>query len=1271
MRFFEDGPSIPDLLLERRDQGRVVFLCGAGVSLNAGMPTFYTLTKYVVDFFDPPEDSVISLEFKPWVEDSESGKNRPKTPLDQIFHLLYQEYGREEVNALVSSRLRDENAERMQSFEHSVIARISANREGRPQIVTTNFDRLFERALVNGHFEINYPPALPDISLGIPLSGITYLHGRVQEQATESHSYVLSSSDFGRAYLSEGWATNFIRALLKRYTVVLVGYQAEDPPVKYLLQGLNHDGLSDRSNLYAFDKGNPEDIEAKWRDRGVTAIACKDYPSLWQSLEAWAIRSVDPRQWKLDVISMAMNGPRELKAHERGQVVQLVRTTPGARLFAKAEPSPPPEWLCVFDSWCRIAKKSSNYAADAETFDPFMEYGLDDDPPLPAESVTEIKWVHDHILEWRKGDANPSAFHALSGQQPAGLEEMPPRLLHLSNWIVRHLDSPIVAWWVARQRGLHPRLLKNLQNNLRHKKDFKQKARQVWNLILEFQYQSRNLHLDFSWYELQDRVRTEGWTPSVLRDFEVIASPTLFFERPFGIARSKPPFGSWDEIGTESIARWEVKFPEGCREKLDVPDEILLPVFRIAERHLQRAASLLEDLETPFIFPLTCYPNRENDEEDHGHHAFFCWFLELFSRMVSNHPKVARGIADVWSVEEKYYFEKLKLFALNHIELFGPDEAAGLVLALTQQCFWGSDLRRELMFLINDRWEEFSEENREALAKRLLNGPNKKDYWSDKEYPNIRDNTACRYVRWLTLQGRSLSEGQTARLNEMIAALPEWGDDWALCLTEERLGSLRRIDTDDSPDSIINLPISEIINHVTTEQVRDFDSYTQKRPFKGLVKENPRKALAALSHHARLGEYPPAYWSTLIESWPENTRTRLYRVFLNRLCRLPHVTIRELRHSVGQWLEEKLLLTYEFNEHLAWSVFDHLVLGLVSEGGIATVSGIGEARRNGEVVVQSRRTFNYAINSPVGSAMQGLHKTLASLKLEKTIGIPDDFKLRIEQLIASAGEGGDHAIIMTTRNIHWLNYLDPKWVSERVMPWFDFDQNLAEPAWNGYFAAAKIPSQEIGIALKPLLLKLFPNLYKWNWDQQFTTIAVQIVIELSIFCSNKPEGLSHTEARQCLRHMNDRNRQDAIYRLRVIGEREQNGWVEYVIPFINTVWPRERAFRTSTLVSSWVTLLERSRDRFPETLSAVSRFLVPVERKIHWLYQLRREIGDEAPLTVKYPESVLDLLHSVIPNSAEDVPIELAQILDLIEEVNAALTRDHRFIRLKGLIEET
>ena len=48
MRFLPDGSNLPDELLEERDNGNVVFLCGAGVSRPAGMPDFPGLARDVV-----------------------------------------------------------------------------------------------------------------------------------------------------------------------------------------------------------------------------------------------------------------------------------------------------------------------------------------------------------------------------------------------------------------------------------------------------------------------------------------------------------------------------------------------------------------------------------------------------------------------------------------------------------------------------------------------------------------------------------------------------------------------------------------------------------------------------------------------------------------------------------------------------------------------------------------------------------------------------------------------------------------------------------------------------------------------------------------------------------------------------------------------------------------------------------------------------------------------------------------------------------------------
>lgn len=1269
MRFFKDGPNIPDLLLEKRDEGRVVFLCGAGVSLNAGMPTFYDLTKYVIDFFDPQEGSAIDIEFKPWIEDNQSGDNQPKTPLDQIFHILYQEYGRDEVNSLVAERL-SAAKNKTKLTEHQILSRISSDQEGKPQIVTTNFDLLFENALEIEKLNIYVPPAFPDINLGIPLTGITYLHGRLQEHHNDQHSYILSSADFGRAYLSEGWATNFIQSLLKSYTVVLIGYQAEDPPVKYLLQGLNHDGRSDRSNLYAFDKGDKEDIEVKWRDRGVTAIACKDYPSLWQSLEAWAERADDPRQWRSKIINLASKGPRNLDAHERGQVAHLVRTTPGAKMFSTADPSPTPEWLCVFDSYCRIARKSKDFGGNSEEFDPFVEYGLDDDLPRPKENDLKTKWLYDNLLEWRRGDTNPSNFHSLSLKDASGFESMPPRLLHLNFWISKNIDNPIVAWWVSRQGKLHPRLLRNIRIEVQRKKDPHPHARTIWNIILEYQSNNRNFTVGSNWYQIKDRIKNEGWTPSVLRSFDEAVAPYIFIEPPSGLGASQPPLEHWEKTELNRIVRWEVVFPDRYGEQLEVPDNVLLPVFRIVEGHLKQFQNYIMDLGIPYFSPPSCYPNRNLEGNDYEKHEVFKSFLQLFSRMALSYPDITRGYVFTWGVEEQIYFNKIKLYALNQRDLYSGDEVVSEILNLSQKIFWNWENRRELLFLINDRWNDFSLKDKEKLIKRILKGPDKNGHWTTEEYLSRKNQLASRYAGWLAYQDKILPEIQAEKLEEMISKLPEWRDSWAEELVDEQLTSVYHIGTDESVDSIINLPISDVVEQAAIHGNRDFFSNTDKKPFIGLVKENPRKALASLSYKAKFSEYPEVFWSDLISNFPQDVSSRLNRVFLCRIRKLPFETIREIRYTIGRWSQKKLLIAYEFDEQLAWDLFDYLISGLNSRNGTATKSSMGNRRIGGEVIERSRRTYEHAINGPVGQAMEGLMMVLDSLKLAKSEKIPKDIKLRFERLIDAYGEGGDHAVSMITKNIAWLFNIDPNWIKQRVLPWFDFDNDLSEPAWNGYLSSANYLPAEIGIELKPLFLKIFPRIYDWNWSKNLTTIATQILIELTVFHEEKPYGFTAREARQCIRNMNEQNRQDAIHRLSTIGRREENGWELYVIPFVNIIWPRERRLRSSNIVMNWINLLNGTGDCFPLVFCAIRKFIVPIDSGGHWLYQFSRENGGDECLTVRYPSDVLELLDAVTLNNAESVPYELAQILDLIEESKPELVSDRRFIRLRNLVEK-
>lgn len=100
---------------------------------------------------------------------------------------------------------------------------------------------------------------------------------------------------------------------------------------------------------------------------------------------------------------------------------------------------------------------------------------------------------------------------------------------------------------------------------------------------------------------------------------------------------------------------------------------------------------------------------------------------------------------------------------------------------------------------------------------------------------------------------------------------------------------------------IADLPVSEVVERAKADFPRDFASFTENRPFTGLVKANPRKALASLSYSARKGDHPTALWTALIDEWPEATSPRLFRTFLNRLARLPDEVISSRSATVSRY----------------------------------------------------------------------------------------------------------------------------------------------------------------------------------------------------------------------------------------------------------------------------------------------------------------------------------------------------------------------------------
>lgn len=166
----------------------------------------------------------------------------------------------------------------------------------RIRLVTTNFDLHFEtaaNALFGAVPDVYRAPALP---LGHDFSGIVHVHGALPR----ARDLVLTDADFGRAYLTEGWARRFLVDVFRSYTVLFVGYSHNDVVMNYLTRALPVDSVAGRFAL--------TDEEGSWELLGIKPIRfVKDagadpYKELYDGVQRLAERTARGAldwQWRL------------------------------------------------------------------------------------------------------------------------------------------------------------------------------------------------------------------------------------------------------------------------------------------------------------------------------------------------------------------------------------------------------------------------------------------------------------------------------------------------------------------------------------------------------------------------------------------------------------------------------------------------------------------------------------------------------------------------------------------------------------------------------------------------------------------------------------------------------------------------------------------------------------------------------------------------------------------------------------------------------------
>ena len=439
-----------------------MFFCGAGVSKPAGLPSFRALASHILTDLLPDKKNCepASMAALAW---QAFGNNRFDEALGILESRKLGGFEPKLIREQVRYRL---SLPRINTAEqHLTLAQLADLDTNQGRLVTTNFDHLFETAQQtlrdlegsSHQMAIHVAPALPPAKPQT-FRGLAYLHGKLRTSA-DDRQLILTTADFGVAYMLEGWALRFSRELFRHYHVVFIGYRVEDPTMRYLVSALaatRTDSPLEFKEPYAFvaygdseEATTAEQAKQQWLLKGITPLPYDSgnaHEQLWRTLQAWA---KDHRQGiagrRQKVVLLSQTPPTDANDPAVGEMVWALKDLEVARYFAnrKSKSILNPGWIL-----------------------PLEESGL----LTLATSLT---------------NGNESVKVPLVSRCLADYINPNDVSIELGRWIFSSLDSKeVLDWTLSRGAVLHTQLRQEIRNQLENDRlQIRTAFRKVWRVL--------------------------------------------------------------------------------------------------------------------------------------------------------------------------------------------------------------------------------------------------------------------------------------------------------------------------------------------------------------------------------------------------------------------------------------------------------------------------------------------------------------------------------------------------------------------------------------------------------------------------------------------------------------------------------------------------------------------------------------------------------------------------------------------------------------------
>ena len=1010
-----------------------MFFCGAGISRPAGLPGFEGLVKQIY--------KDIGTHWEP-VEEEAFKRAQFDATLDLLERRIVGQ--RERVRTALAKVLKPKLRKKGATHTHAALLELSQDRDGSTRLVTTNFDRIFHRLMKKTKVTASsyVAPFLP-VPKDSRWNGVVYLHGLLPETEDQSAlaRLVLTSGDFGLAYLVERWAARFVSELFRNYIVCFVGYSINDPVLRYMMDALAADRMLGETTPQAYAFGDfSADEESKkkteWESKGVIPILYEvqkkdDHSLLSRTLQAWAATYRDGVQGRESIVSQyALTRPAGSTKQDDfvGRMLWAITHPSGlpAKRFANFVPAPSLDWLePLFEDRFSRSDLRRFRVSPNEQQDEGLEFSVlrRPAPYTHAPRMALVSAAHptsnwDHLME------------------------------QLAYWLLRYLNDPaLVLSLVKKGDRLHHSFAWLIERRLHEIYELEKAGkteeldrirtespecipsplmRIVWRLLLTGRVKTYSRELDiFSW---ERRFEREGYTTTLRLELRALLTPKVSLNKPFRWGQELDEKGAPERL--KELFRWEIEptaeHVRHCLEKLSkIPHWVsALPSLLADFQHLlMDALDLTQELctgESEYDSSYLDLPSISEHWQNRGYRDWVILIELLRDAWIVTMEKdlqKAQQLARNWISVPHPTFKRLALFSATYDGIIPPEEWAEWLLSNNCEWLWTRQTKREVMRLLVLQGRNLSEVKQAQLEQAILSGPPQelsRDDLDPKRYALISSEMVWQRLAKLDLSGLSLGPDALGKLRIISAANPTW-----------------KLDGEQLDEFVVVMSGTGDPNYETQREIERAPIQKEKL-VKWLQKPKPDNvfyeddwrevcrtefelAIDALLALAQENIWPRDRWSHALQIWSDEKLVSDSWQRVSQLLRcMPDPDLTSIASSVTFWLEQ-----FSKQGKHEWQSFPELCKRILSLP-IATSN-------------DTDRPLIRAINHPVGHVTQAILNQWFLSNPGDGDKLPAEIEKVFTELCTHEVPQNRHGWVILANNVISLFRIDRDWATKQLL----------------------------------------------------------------------------------------------------------------------------------------------------------------------------------------------------------------------------------------------